>query len=92
MWTSLELFMLSQALDTHADLSKTKDTEWIHILLSYFKTYIENQGAELLLHEADRVAYITELVKGLKTAVSELESGRCSTRHSMLRFLLTYSM
>jgi trafficking protein particle complex subunit 10 len=77
MWTSLESFMLSQALDTHAVLNKPKDTEWIHVLLSYLRTYIDNQGTELLLHEADKVAYVTELVNGLKSAVSELETGWC---------------
>jgi len=75
MWTSLESFMLSRALDTHADLSKVKDTEWIHVLLSYLATYIDNQGMEILMHEVDKVAYLTELMNGLKTAVSELETG-----------------
>jgi hypothetical protein len=90
MWTSLESFMLSQALDTYADLDKAKDTEWIHVLLSYLRTYIDNQGTELLLHEADKIAYITELVNGLKTAVSELESGWYSIISiSFLCFLLT---
>ena len=78
MWTSLESFMLSQALDTYVDLNKAKDTEWIHVLLAYLRTYIDNQGTDLLLHEVDKVTYITELVNGLKTAVSELETGRCS--------------
>jgi trafficking protein particle complex subunit 10 len=76
-WTSLESFMLSQALDTHADLNKSKDIEWIHVLLSYLRAYIDNRGTELLLHEADKVAYVTELVNGLETAVSELETGLC---------------
>ncbi|KAF8229518.1 hypothetical protein L208DRAFT_1439127 [Tricholoma matsutake] len=74
MWTSLESFMLSQALDTHAKFNKDKDTEWIHVLLSYLRTYIDTQGTELLLHEADKVVYVTELVNELKTVVSELKT------------------
>jgi hypothetical protein len=77
MWTSLESFMLSQVLDIHADLNKPKDTEWIHVLLSYLKTYIENES-ELLMHEGDKAAYVTELVTGLKAAASEPETGWCS--------------
>lgn len=80
MWTSLESFMLSQALDTHAKFNKDKDTEWIHVLLSYLRTYIDTQGTELLLHEADKVVYVTELVNELKTVVSELKTGECSIR------------
>jgi hypothetical protein len=78
MWTSLESFMLSRALDSHADLNKPKDTEWIHVLLSYLKTYIANEGTELLMHEGDKAAYVAELVTGLKAAASELETGWCT--------------
>jgi hypothetical protein len=76
MWTSLESFMLSRALDTHSDLRKPKDTEWIHILLSFFKTYIENSGSELLMHEEDKVAYVTSLMNDMGRAAAELEGGR----------------
>jgi hypothetical protein len=75
MWTSLESFMLSQALDIHADLNRTKDTEWIHILLSYLRTYVDNLGTKLLVHEAEKVSYVSELVDDMKTAASQLEGG-----------------
>ena len=75
MWTSLESVMLSRALDVHSDLNKPKDTEWIHILLSYLRTYVDILGTELLMHETDKVAYVGELVNGLKRAASVLEAG-----------------
>ena len=78
MWTSLEALMLSHALDTHIYLEKPKDSEWIHILLAYLKTYVESVGVELLMHEEDKVAYITRLVDSLKIAAKELDSGTTS--------------
>ncbi|KAG5639493.1 hypothetical protein H0H81_000633 [Sphagnurus paluster] len=80
MWTSLESFMLSRALDAHADFQQEKDTEWIHILLSFLKSYIENLGSELLMHEDDKVEYITKLVDNLRQAASKLETGRLAYR------------
>ncbi|KAG6861666.1 hypothetical protein C0995_013672 [Termitomyces sp. Mi166 len=81
MWSSLEAFMLSKALDTHADYQQEKDTEWIHILLSFLKSYIDNLGAELLMHEEDRVEYITRLVDGLHQAAAKLESDLAHPNH-----------
>jgi hypothetical protein len=78
MWTSLEALMLSHALDTHTYLDKSKDSEWIHILLAYLKTYVESVGMELLMHEENKVAYISQLVDGLKSAASQLDSGTTS--------------
>lgn len=75
MWSSLESFMLSRALDTHADLDKTKDVEWIHILLAFLKTYVDCQGMELLLHETDKIEYISQLVEALRVAAAGLPSG-----------------
>ncbi|KAF8061615.1 trafficking protein particle complex subunit 10 [Lyophyllum atratum] len=81
MWTSLESFMLSRALDTHADFQQEKDTEWIHILLSFLKSYIDNQGSELLIHEEDKVEYITKLVDSLRQAASKLEADLAHPDH-----------
>lgn len=67
--------MLSRALDTHAEYKQDKDTEWIHILLSFLKTYIENSGSELLMHEDDKIAYVTQLVEDMRIATSKLEAG-----------------
>ncbi|KAF7964535.1 hypothetical protein HWV62_6039, partial [Athelia sp. TMB] len=74
MWTSLESLMLSQAIDTHAKLNNPKDREWIHITLSYLKTYVEELGNELLLHEDDKVAYVGKLIAEMRNASQDLES------------------
>ena len=67
--------MLSRALDIHGTLDKPKDREWIHILLSYLKTYVECLGNELLLHEQDKVDYVDGFVNALKTASEKLDAG-----------------
>lgn len=67
--------MLSLALDTHAELDKTKDREWIHILLSFLKTYVETVGLDLLMHEEDSVEYISRLVQAMRDSATMLEAG-----------------
>ncbi|KAJ7098036.1 trafficking protein particle complex subunit 10 [Mycena belliarum] len=81
MWTSLESLMLSLALDTHAALDKSKDREWIHILLSYLKTHVETVGQDLLMHEEDSTEYISRLVSEMKRAASTLESDLSHSDH-----------
>lgn len=68
--------MLSHAVDTHAQLKKPKDREWIHILLSYLKTYVEELGNELLMHEDDKAAYVGRLIDEMRSAAEGLETGR----------------
>lgn len=67
--------MLSLALDTHAELDKSKDREWIHILLSFLKTYVDTLGLDLLMHEEDSAEYISRLVQALRDSATALESG-----------------
>lgn len=67
--------MLSRALDTHSLLEKAQDVEWIHIVLSFLKTYVEHRNSEILLHEADKVGYIANLIDSLKTSSERLEAG-----------------
>lgn len=76
MWTSLESFMLSQAIDAHAALQQPKDREWIHILLSFLKTYVDDLGNELLMHEEDKIAYVSSLVLEMRRAADELDAGK----------------
>ncbi|KAG5354260.1 hypothetical protein C0989_003777 [Termitomyces sp. Mn162] len=90
MWSSLEAFMLSRALDTHTDYQQEKDTEWIHILLSFLKSYVDNLGAELLMHEKDQVEYITRLVENLHQAAAKLDSGILVIRQ--IEIMMTYSV
>ncbi|KAJ7905373.1 trafficking protein particle complex subunit 10 [Mycena olivaceomarginata] len=81
MWTSLESLMLSLALDTHAELDKTKDREWIHILLSFLKTYVETVGLDLLMHEEDSVEYISRLVQAMRDSATMLEADLSHPEH-----------
>ncbi|KAJ7940762.1 trafficking protein particle complex subunit 10 [Mycena leptocephala] len=81
MWTSLESLMLSLALDTHAELDKTKDREWIHILLSFLKTYVDTVGLDLLMHEEDSVEYISRLVQAMRDSATMLESDLSHPEH-----------
>jgi trafficking protein particle complex subunit 10 len=67
--------MLSRALDTHSLLERAQDVEWIHIVLSFLKTYVELCNSEMLLHETDRNGYIANLVSSLKTSAERLEAG-----------------
>jgi hypothetical protein len=75
MWTALESFMLSRALDMHADLRRPKDEEWIRMLLSYLKTHIASAGEQWLVHNTSKIEYISTLVGELKDAANRLESG-----------------
>lgn len=75
MWTSLETFMLSRAIDTYAELQKPKDREWIHILLSFLRAYVESLGDKLLMHKADKSAYVSRLVTEMYTAAETLDAG-----------------
>ncbi|KAF9227601.1 hypothetical protein BS17DRAFT_746219 [Gyrodon lividus] len=73
MWTSLESFMLSRAIDTHANLGRPRDREWIHILLAFLKTYVNEISTELIMSEEDK-AYVSRLVVALREAVGKLDS------------------
>ncbi|KAF8894667.1 trafficking protein particle complex subunit 10 [Infundibulicybe gibba] len=84
MWTSLESFMLSRALDTHSSMQKPKDIEWIHILLSFLKAFTENGDMELLIHEDDRVEYVSKMVDSLKDSAAELDADLPHPDHPML--------
>jgi len=68
--------MLSRALDTYAKLEEMpQDTEWIHIVLSFLKTFAEHQDPEMLIHSVDKVDYVSKLVNSLRLAVENLETG-----------------
>jgi len=77
--------MLSRALDTHAQLEKTQDAEWVHIVLSFLKAYVEHYNAEMLMHNVDKTEYVSKLVASLRVSVERLESGLCLSKYSFLR-------
>lgn len=67
--------MLSQALDTHMKMGRPNDNEWMHNVLSYLRSFIEHQGNKLLLHEDDKIEYVSQLVASLVEFANNLESG-----------------
>ncbi|KAI6045646.1 trafficking protein particle complex subunit 10 [Pisolithus marmoratus] len=72
-WTSLESFMLSRAIDTHVLLQKPRDREWIHLLLAFLKSYVNESSSELLIsHNTDH--YVTKLATALREASEQLDS------------------
>lgn len=73
--------MLSRALDTHAKLNKEQDMEWIHILLAFLKACVEHQESEMLMHESDKLEYVSNLVKAMKSSASRLDSGEYDVVH-----------
>jgi hypothetical protein len=67
--------MLHRALETHRQLEKPRDTEWLHVVLSFLKAYVEHQNDEILIQEMDKVGYVSKLVNSLRKSVESLESG-----------------
>ncbi|KAI6132070.1 trafficking protein particle complex subunit 10 [Pisolithus croceorrhizus] len=78
MWTSLESFMLSRAIDTHTLLQKPRDREWIYLLLAFLRTYVNETSSEpLISHNIDH--YVTKLATALREVSEKLDSDvRCS--------------
>ncbi|RXW22699.1 hypothetical protein EST38_g3139 [Candolleomyces aberdarensis] len=74
-WNSLESYMLARALDTHSRSEKAQDVEWMHILLSFLKSYVEHRGADMLFPTDNPTEYISKLVTSLMEAASGLENG-----------------
>jgi hypothetical protein len=74
MWVSLESFVLSRALDIHAELENPQDREWIHILLAYLRTCTNDTSKELT-SEVDEEKSVTQLIRALHTAAASLDSG-----------------
>ena len=77
-WTSLEFFVLSRALDTHAALDQQHDREWIHTLLAFLAAYVTTMGKDLLMDQQDSETYLTDLVEALRKASAELEQRKRS--------------
>jgi hypothetical protein len=69
--------MLSKALDTFGQLELPQDGEWIHLVLSYLKAWVEQSG-EMLMYGRNRTDYVRELVSSLKTSLDRLETGMVS--------------
>ncbi|EGO20910.1 hypothetical protein SERLADRAFT_452051 [Serpula lacrymans var. lacrymans S7.9] len=81
MWSSLESFMLFRAIEVHAGLGKPHDREWIHIILSFLKTHVNDTSKELLMPEDDMRTYVSQVVGALKAAASELDTDLAHPDH-----------
>ena len=71
-WTSLESYMLSQAINVYALAGTNRDKQWIHIALKYLKLWSNGSIDELLTRQNDNATYITNLVGSLKVSVDKL--------------------
>lgn len=67
--------MLSRAIDAHAALEKPRDREWIHILLAFLKTCVNDRSTELVMSDEDITGYISGLMSFLREAAEKLDSG-----------------
>lgn len=87
-WTSLESYVLSQAVDIYALSGIDKDKQWITIALSYLKSYSGGGGSEgeSLIPHADSTTYITNLVGSLKAVVDKLSERSLSCSPTRFAF------
>lgn len=67
--------MLSRALQTYSKLDRAQDVEWIHMVLSFLKTYIEH-NCQLLVDGVEKGFSVETLVQSLRESVEELETGK----------------
>ena len=75
MWSSLELFTLSQALGVHTKVEKAKDAEWIHGVLAFLKTSVECPDIGTVMDKNDQTEHIHYLVRMLKIVSPKMEVG-----------------
>jgi hypothetical protein len=76
--------MLSRALQVHHSLDKSKDREWIHVLLAFLKTYVDGLGAESLFPQGDKIISVDYLVQEMKKAASALDADLSHPDHPIL--------
>lgn len=87
-WTSLESYMLSQAIDVYALSGIDKDKQWITIALNYLKCYSGGSEGESLIQHVDRTTYITDLVGSLKEVIDKLSEPFTYSEHPALTIRL----
>jgi hypothetical protein len=71
-WTSLESYMLSQAINVYALAGTNRDKQWVNIVLKYLKLWSSGSIGESLTRQDDSATYIANLVESLKLAVDKL--------------------
>ncbi|KAI0273565.1 trafficking protein particle complex subunit 10 [Gloeopeniophorella convolvens] len=87
-WSSLESYMLAQAIDVYALSGADRDKQWINTALSYLRSYVDSSSERTLAHEDDKSVYITKLVESLGTAVDKLGEPFTHTEHPALSIRL----
>ncbi|KAF8275107.1 trafficking protein particle complex subunit 10 [Lactarius quietus] len=89
-WTSLESYVLSQAIDIYAFSGIEKDKQWVTIALNCLKSYSGGGGSEgeSLIPHADSTTYITNLVDSLKAVVAKLSEPFTYPEHPALTIRL----
>ncbi|KAI0306635.1 hypothetical protein B0F90DRAFT_1691802 [Multifurca ochricompacta] len=87
-WTSLESYMLSQAINVYALSGTDKDKQWINIALAYLKLCSGATSSESLTHQENSTTYITEVVDSLKVAVDKLNEPFSYPEHPALSIRL----
>ncbi|KAG0705896.1 trafficking protein particle complex subunit 10 [Suillus ampliporus] len=83
MWTSLESFVLSRAINIHAELEKPQDREWIHILLAFLRACTNDVNKEIVSEE-DGEKGVTMLIRALHTAATSLDSDLIHSDHPIM--------
>lgn len=81
--------MLARALQVHKSLDKSKDREWIHILLAFLKTYVEGFGGETLFPEGDASISVDTLIAQMKSAASGLDADLSHPDHPMVKITVS---
>ncbi|TFK27359.1 hypothetical protein FA15DRAFT_666419 [Coprinopsis marcescibilis] len=83
-WVSMESYMFSRALDTHKKLEKPRDSEWIHLILSFLKAFVENSGAEALISSSNSNGYVSDFVHEVKEVAAGLDNDIRYADHPIL--------
>lgn len=83
-WTSLEALALFEAMNAHSRLDKAKDTEWIHVLLAFLKTYVHSTEDDLLIQMDNKKEYLQNLLQALHDATGELVTDLFHTDYDIL--------
>lgn len=87
-WTSLATFMQARRLDTHAQLGKPHDREWIETVLAFFKGLVtEGMDAEMALMGRHNVKeYLEGLLEDIRKDASEIDDGSKSSYFTPLLY------
>lgn len=87
-WLTLEAFMLSRGLDTHEQLDKPRDREWILAALSFLRLFAEDVGQEVVTLQQDRKEYTTTLLQSVASAAEQLPTDAILTDHPAFKIKL----